>query len=624
MLATGGSSRYRIGPLLADKEQNMAYKVNYRDIEFNLFDYLQVQTLGETERFQGFGKDDFSAILSEALKFAQKEIAPLNKAGDDIGCKLEDDKVITPPGYKEAYKKFAANGFLAMDVPSTYGGSNLPMAITNACGEFFVGSCIAFSMYPGLSRGAAHLIETFGGDAMAKKYVPNMYSGVWGGTMCLTEPQAGSAVGDITTSAVKTGDAYKIKGQKIFISSGDHDICENIIHLVLARVEGDPAGTKGISLFVVPKFRINEDGGVGKANDVKTVNIEHKMGIKGSSTCTLTFGDHDDCIGFLLGQQCKGMSMMFQMMNEARLAVGLQGQSNAAAAYEAALDYSKERTQGGNKLILEYPDVRRMLLTQKAYAEGMRALLSYSAFQYDLAENLKDEAKRTYARNRLDLLVPVCKAYCSDMGFKVTELALQTYGGYGYICEYPVEQYLRDTKIASIYEGTNGIQALDLIGRKLGIQGGLLFREFYEELNAYCGTHQENPAFKSEVANLKKALDDLGQVTMKFGEWAMSKNYDMPQLHAVSYLYNLGDIMVSFLLLDHAMLALKQLEKIWQEKNAGDEAAKSKICEEDDEARFLESKVKTARFFNHQILPGTKARSRAILSGDESVFKIRF
>lgn len=346
----------------------MTYKVNERDMNFNLFEYLKIQDLGETDRYQGFGQAEFQAIVTEALKFAQKEIAPLNKPGDEIGCKMEGDRVITPPGYKEAYQAYAANGFLAMDVPATFGGSNLPMVITGACNEFFVGACIAFTMYPGLTRGAAHLIETFCDEALAKKYVPKMYGGQWGGTMCLTEPQAGSAVGDISTSATPEGDHYKIKGQKIFISSGDHDITENIIHLVLARVDGDPAGTKGISLFVVPKFRVNEDGSLGESNDVKTVNIEHKMGIKGSSTCTLTFGDNDHCIGYMVGKQAKGMSMMFQMMNEARLLVGLQGQAGAAAAYECALQYAHERTQGDNKLIVEYPDVRRMLITQKAYA----------------------------------------------------------------------------------------------------------------------------------------------------------------------------------------------------------------------------------------------------------------
>lgn len=601
----------------------MSYKVNYRDIEFNLFDYLKVEDLGQTERFQGYGKEDFKAILAEGLKFAQKEIAPLNKKGDDIGCRMEGESVITPPGYKEAYQAFAANGFLAMDVPTTYGGSNLPMVITNACAEFTVGACIAFSMYPGLSRGAGHLIEVFAEKEFADLFVPNMYSGKWAGTMCLTEPQAGSAVGDITTTAVKTEEGYKIKGQKIFISSGDHDITENIIHMVLARVEGDPPGTKGISLFIVPKFRVNPDGSLGKANDVKTVNIEHKMGIKGSSTCTLTFGDNDQCIGYLCGKQAKGMSMMFQMMNEARLAVGVQGQATAAAAYEAALDYAKERTQGGSKLIIEYPDVRRMLITCKAYAEGLRALLLYSCYNYDRTNTIQDETKRSRYHNRLDFLVPVCKAYCSDMGFKVTELALQVYGGYGYITEYPVEQYLRDTKIASIYEGTNGIQALDLIGRKLGINQGQLFRELYEDLTTFCGQNSEHPAFKEEVASLKKATDDLGQVTMKFGEWAMGKNYDMPQLHAVSYLYNVGDVVVSWLLLDQAFLALKMLEEIWTKLGATDEATKSKICEEDEEARFLEGKVKTARFFIHNILPGAKARTKTILTGDDSALKIR-
>jgi alkylation response protein AidB-like acyl-CoA dehydrogenase len=601
----------------------MSYKVNYRDIEFNLFDYLKVEELGQTERFQGYGKEDFKAILAEALKFAQKEIAPLNKKGDDIGCRMEGDSVLTPPGYKEAYQAFAANGFLAMDVPTTYGGSNLPMVITNACGEFTVGACISFSMYPGLSRGSGHLIEVFAEKELADLFVPNMYSGKWAGTMCLTEPQAGSAVGDITTTAVKTEEGYKIKGQKIFISSGDHDITENIIHMVLARVEGDPPGTKGISLFIVPKFRVHPDGSLGKSNDVKTINIEHKMGIKGSSTCTLTFGDNDQCIGYLCGTQSKGMSMMFQMMNEARLAVGIQGQATAAAAYEAALDYAKERTQGGSKLIIEYPDVRRMLITCKAYAEGLRALLFHSCYNYDRVNTIQDETKRSRYRNRLDFLVPVCKAYCSDMGFKVTELALQVFGGYGYITEYPVEQYLRDTKIASIYEGTNGIQALDLIGRKLAINQGQLFREFYEDLTTFCGQHADHPAFKEEVASLKKATDDLGQVTMKFGEWAMGKNFDMPQLHAVSYLYNVGDVVVSWLLLDQAALALKMLEEIWTKLGATDEATKSRICEEDDEARFLEGKVKTARFFIHNILPGAKARTKTILTGDESALKIR-
>ncbi|MCE9624873.1 MAG: acyl-CoA dehydrogenase [Deltaproteobacteria bacterium] len=602
----------------------MAYKVNYRDVEFNLFDYLKIQDLGQSEKYAGFGKEECSAILGEALKFAQKEIDPLFKKSDQVGCKHEGDKVTAPPGFKEAYHNFAANGFIGMDVPTTYGGMGLPVGLTMAATEFFVGSCIAFSMYSGLTRGSAHLIEAFGSEELAQRFVPNMYGGKWGGTMCLTEPQAGSAVGDLSTVAVKDGDQYKIKGTKIFISSGDHDLTENIIHLVLARVEGDPAGTKGISLFVVPKFRVNPDGSTGEWNDVKTVNIEHKMGIKGSSTCTLSFGDSGNCIGYMLGEQRRGMPMMFQMMNEARIACGLQGAAASSAAYESALDYAKVRTQGGKTLILDYPDVRRMLITMKAYTEGMRALLLYSANLDDKEVVEKDEATKEKYAGRLSLLTPVCKAYCTDMGFKVTELAMQVYGGYGYIAEYPVEQYMRDVKISSIYEGTNGIQALDLIGRKIGQKNGEYFRELYEEMNGFCTKQAAHPAFASEVGSIKKALDQVGQVTMKLAEWGMSGNVLSPQLHAMSYLYNLGDVFVSYLLTDQAVLALAKLEEIWKSQGADNEEKKSKICTENDEARFLEGKVKSARFFVANILPQATARTKAILADDQSPLKIRF
>ena len=602
----------------------MTYKANYRDIEFNLFDYLKVQDLAQTEKYAGMGRDEYSAILSESLKFALKEIDPLFKVSDEKGCKLVDGQVQTPPGFKEAYKNFAANGFLAMDVPTTYGGQGLPVCISMASSEFFVGSCVAFSMYPGLSRGAAHLIEAFGTEQLAQLFVPKVYSGQWGGTMCLTEPQAGSAVGDLSTTAVKEGDHYKIKGTKIFISSGDQDLTENIVHLVLARVEGDPAGTKGISLFAVPKIRVNSDGSLGQANDVKTDNIEHKMGIKGSSTCTLVFGDKDQCIGYMVGEQCRGMPMMFQMMNEARIACGMQGLATAATAYENALVYAKERVQGDNKLIIEYPDVRRMLITMKAYTEGMRALLLYAAYADDKhsAENNTEAKERN--KGRLEILTPICKAYCTDMGFKVTELAIQTYGGYGYIADYPVEQYMRDIKISSIYEGTNAIQALDLVGRKLTRKNGEYFRELYAELDAFCSQKAEHPAFKSEVANFKKAIDQLAQVSMKFAEWGMGGNFDMPQLHAVNYLYNFGDTLVAFLLLDQAILALEKLEGIWKDQKAENEEQKSKVCESNDEARFLEGKVKSARFFISSILPGATARTKVILSDDLSALKVRF
>ncbi len=602
----------------------MTYQVNFRDVEFNLFDYLKIQDLGRHEKYHGSGKDDFQAILKEALKFAVNEIDPLFKPSDQIGCRMENGKVLAPPGFRETYQHFASNGFIGMDVPHTYGGLGLPEVLTMACGEFFIGCSVAFSMYSGLSRGAAHLIETFATPDLAGRYVPKMYSGQWSGTMCLTEPQAGSAVGDLTTSAVKEGDHYKLKGNKIFISSGDHDLTENIIHMVLARIEGDPLGTKGISLFIVPKLRVNDDGSMGPSNDVKTVNLEHKMGIRGSSTASLSFGDNNDCIGYLIGEPRKGMPMMFQLMNEARIACALQGSAVAGTAYESALDYAKQRTQGGNTLIIEYPDVRRMLITMKAYVEGMRALLLYTSYLDDRATLEQDAELKEKYEGRLGLLTPVCKAYCTDFGFKVTELAMQVYGGYGYISEYPVEQYMRDVKISSIYEGTNGIQALDLIGRKLGQKNGQYFREFYEELDVFIARNNSHPAFTLELAGLKKSLDQLGQATMKIGEWAMGGNLLLPQLHAVAYLYNFGDVMLGYLLLDHAILALKMLEEIWRAQGADNEEKKSKICQENEEAKFLEGKVKAARYFISSLLPHAGARTRIILNEDPSALKIRF
>ncbi len=601
----------------------MPYRVNLRDVEFNLFEFLKIQELGERPRFAGFGKEEFRAILNEALKFSLKELDPLFKKSDEIGCKMQGERVLAPPGFKEAYHHFAANGFIGMDVPTTYGGQGLPESLTIACGEFFIGCCVGFSMYSGLSRGSAHLIETFATPELAALYVPKMYAGQWAGTMCLTESQAGSAVGDLSTTAVKEGDHYKIKGNKIFISAGDHDMTENIIHMVLARVEGDPPGTKGISLFVVPKLRVKADGTLGEGNDVKTVNLEHKMGIKGSATATLSFGDNNGCLGYLLGEQRKGMAMMFQMMNEARIACGLQGQAVAATAYECALDYAKQRVQGGNNFIISYPDVRRMLITMKAYAEGMRALLLYSSYIDDLAATEEDADKREKLEGRLGLLTPVCKAYCTDTGFEVTELAMQVYGGYGYIAEYPIEQYMRDVKISSIYEGTNGIQALDLVGRKLGQKGGQYFKELYEEIDGFLVKTATHPAFGVEAGNLKKSLDQLGQVAMKFAEWGMSGNTDYPQLHAVYFLKNFGDVLIGFLLLRHAVLALEMLEGIWKSQGADVEEKKAKICEENEEARFLEGKVKAARYFLNSLLPMAIARTKIILNEDASALKIR-
>jgi alkylation response protein AidB-like acyl-CoA dehydrogenase len=581
----------------------MNYKVDKRDVDFNLMEWLNVADICAWDAYKDHSAEMYQMILDEALKFSLNEVSPLNKVGDEEGCRLEGGQVYTPKGFKEAYAKFAQNGFVGLDVPTTYGGQNLPSLVFNAVYEVFNGANVPFTMYAALTRGSAFLIETFNMDKkLADLFCEKMYTGVWTGTMCLTEPGAGSAVGDLRTSAKKNDDGtYNITGSKIFISSGDHDLTDNIVHLVLARVEGDAPGTKGISLFVVPKIWVNEDGSLGEANDVKVVNIEHKMGIKASSTCTLSFGDEGKCRGYLLGEQSKGMKYMFQMMNEARLLCGAQGQSIAGTAYENAKDYAKERVQWGDHVLTDFPDVRRMLVTCKAFVEGMRGMLNYTSYQMDIAEHHPDETTKARAKNRTDLLTPICKAYCSDFGFKVTELAIQIYGGYGYCSEYPVEQYMRDVKISSIYEGTNGIQALDLVGRKMTINGGALVQEFYEDLSAFTAEHAEHAELKDEMAALKGALDTVGQVGMQFAQWGMGDDKNKVLLGATPYLEMCGHVMMAYVLLSQSVVAHEKAD-------SGDE--------------FYKNKIKTARFFVRNILPKVRMLSKAILSGDESALEI--
>lgn len=582
----------------------MAYLVNERDIEFTLFEWLNLGELTKYEDYKEQSVELYKMVLTEALKFARSELEPLNKSGDQTGCRIENGKVITPPGFKEAYKKFAENGFISIDVPTTYGGQDLPMGLCSTVTEFFSGSNQAFCMYGGLTRGAAHLIETFMPKEFAGHFCPKMYGGEWSGTMCLTEPGAGSAVGDLKTTARKNQDGtYSITGSKLFISGGEHDLTDNIVHMVLARVEGDPQGTKGISLFIVPKIWVSPDGNMGEPNDVSCVNIEHKMGIKGSSTCTLNFGENGKCRGYLIGVQREGMKLMFQMMNEARLLVGLQGLGQGAAAYEQAVAYAMDRVQGMNTRIIDYPDVRRSLAICRSLVEGIRGMIAYTGKQIDISKKSKDEVERQRAQNRADLLTPICKAFSTDTGFWITELAMQVYGGYGYISEYPIEQYMRDVKISSIYEGTNGIQALDLIGRKLAIKNGELFREFYEDLSAFVSENEAHAELSAEVGELKKSIDAVGQVAMKFAEWGMSGDRITPQLGAVPFLEMCSYTMVAYVLISQAVLAQKKI-------NEGSKDV------------FYTNKIHTARFFVNNLLPNVRMYSKSILTGDKSAMEI--
>lgn len=582
------------------------YHVDERDLEFNLFEQHKITDLLGFERYKDFNEDLFKMVVTEGVKFAKNELDPIWASGDREGCQFNNGEVKAPKGYKECFKKIAENGFLAVDIPTTYGGQGLPIMLNSAIYEVFTGSNTSMTLYFGLTRGSSFLIESFGTKELAEKFCAKMYAGEWGGTMCLTEPQAGTAVGDLKTTAKENGDGtYSIVGNKIFITSGEHDLTDNIIHLVLARVEGDAPGTKGISLFVVPKLWVNDDGSLGDKNDVSCVNIEHKMGIHASPTCSLNFGENGKCRGYLVGEQGKGMKYMFQMMNEARLLCGVQGQATAATAYENAVRYSKERIQGNNTHIIDYPDVRRGLGLCRSWVEGMRSLLIYTGRQLDIAEYHADEDARKHAQNRSDLLTPICKAYCSDFGFKVTEIALQLYGGYGYVSEYPMEQYMRDVKIASIYEGANGIQALDLMGRKLALNNGELFREFYEDLSAFAGNHEAHEVLAEQVGAFKKAVDTVGQVAMKFAEWGMGGDRQRPMMGATPFLEMVGHATLGYLLIEQAVIAHDKI------KNGQDDA-------------FLRDKIRTAKFFVAHTLPLVQMRAKEILSGDLSAMEMEF
>ena len=582
------------------------YKVDERDVQFNLFEYLNIGALSEYERFKDYNEEVYKMVVTEALKFAKNELDPLYVSGDREQCQINDGVVSAPKGYLEAYKKMGENGFIGIDTPVTYGGQGLPVAMATAVGEFMIGANVAFSLYSGLTRGSSYLIENFGTEELAKRYCEKMYNGTWTGTMCLTEPQAGTAVGEVKTVAKLNDDGtYNVVGNKLFITGGDHNLTENIIHLVLARVEGDAPGTKGLSLFIIPKVWVNDDGSLGDSNDVNCVNIEHKMGIKASATCTLNFGENGKCRGYLLGEQTKGMRIMFKLMNEARLMTGMQGMAIAGSAYENSLTFAKERIQGGDTAIVDYPDVRRNLTLSRAYAEGMRALLYYTGKCIDLSEVHPDEEQREYYLNRVDLLTPICKAYCTDVGFKVTELAIQIHGGYGYCSEYPVEQHMRDVKIASLYEGTNGVQAMDLMGRKLALKNGQLFREYYEEVTKFATQHEGHATLSTEIASLKKAMDTVAQVAMKIAEWGMGGDKEKCLMSATPFLELCGHATLGYLLLDQAVLAAKT------------------IADGKDEA-FYRNKVRTAKFFAYHIMPGVQMRAKEILSEDMSAMEMEY
>jgi alkylation response protein AidB-like acyl-CoA dehydrogenase len=585
------------------------FNANTRDIHFVLFEQLKIQeTLAEFEELSDWDEDMYKSVLESALELCNELLWPCNATGDAEGCSLDEEGNVTvPKSFEPAWQALCDGGWIGVTADPKYGGIGLPTPMGAACGEMLTGANPSLSMYMGLTRGVANLVLEFGDDWMKDLFAEKLFSGAWGGTMCLTEAGAGTDVGNNRCKATATDEegVYHLKGEKIFISCGDHQLSENILHLVLARVPGAPEGSKGLSIFLVPKFHWTD----GSRNDAKVVGIEHKMGINASATTTIALGSEGECKGWIVGEEGQGMPIMFHLMNEARIAVSVQGLATASAAYLNALSYTKERIQGGagSKAvpIVHHPDVRRMLMDMKCSTEAMRSLLFTLALRWDLSVRLKDSDPAASERhhNYVDLLTPVAKAHCSDVGFDVTVTAIQCFGGYGFIREYPAEQHCRDVKIASIYEGTNGIQAIDLLGRKLRTQNGILLMQWLDEANTRFEAAKAAGGFEKEVAALEKARDTMGACAMHLGQLGMGDNTRAALLHATPFLQVVGHLVLGMHCLDQAVIA------------------KAKLAEgghSDSDTAFYKGKLLNLSFYVNNTLPKAVALSKTIRSGDES------
>jgi len=595
------------------------YKSNLRDISFLLFEQFKLDQLLGKAPYGNWGKEEVLAVLEEAYGWAQKHLGPYNRSGDEEGCRLVDGQVHTPAGFKGAWKALYEAGWRTLAVEEDHGGQAGPFSLAIMVEEFLSGANTSFNMYPALTHGAAEVILAFGTPEQKAGYVPNMLNGKWAGTMCLTEPHAGSDVGSATTTASRRSDGkYDIRGVKIFISGGDHDLTDNIVHMVLARTPDAPPGTKGLSLFIVPKRRPD-----GSSNDVTVGSIEHKMGIRASATAVLNFGDSGGCIGELIGTaEQKGMSQMFHLMNFARIGVGIQSLAIASSAYLNALDYARERKQGSSIKqwkdataprvpIIEHPDIRRMLLDMKARVEGLRALAVKLTMHVDQANMIEktggDKALAEYHTGQVDLLVPLVKAYGSDQAFQICATAIQVYGGAGYLKDWPVEQYCRDSKIFSIYEGTNHIQAMDLVGRKLMQRGGANVQAFGKDVGAFVAANKQHPVFKDAIAVLAQAMEALTGTGGRFMQWFGGGKLEIVPAVANRFLEMMSETTVGWLLLEAAVIS--------------DAAAAALPAGHPDHA-FYEGKRFAALYFAYNVLPGVAAKAQMIAREDRTALDI--
>src|SRR5262245_7932311 len=588
------------------------YKAPVDEVLFLLNDVFQISRYNNLPGFADASPDLIEPILAEAAKLCEQVVQPLNLPGDREGCtRHADGRVTTPKGFKDAYKQYADGGWMGISAPTEFGGQGLPGTMTTIANEMLTSASMGFAMYAGLTQGAIAAILHHGSPEQKAAYLPGMVAGRWTGTMNLTEPHCGTDLGLLRTKAVKQGDgSYKITGTKIFISAGEHDLSENIIHLVLARIEGAPAGTRGISLFIVPKFLPKPDGTPGARNAVSCGSIEEKMGIHANSTCVMNY---DGATGFLIGEENRGLNAMFVMMNHARLGVGVQGLAVSEVAYQNAATYARDRLQGraltGAKFadkpadpIIVHPDVRRMLMTMRAFNEAARALVVWTALQADIANRSPDEKARQAADDHMGLLTPVIKAMLADQGFANTVMAQQVYGGHGYIAEHGMEQFVRDARISMIYEGANGIQGLDLVGRKLPKDGGRAMQAFFGEVQGYVKAHGDD-AMKPFVGPLTTALGHLQQATM----WLMQNALAKPE--------NGGAAATDYL----GLFGLCALGYMWCRMV---ESAQATIAAGDGAAERLKGKLVTGRFFMERMLPETATHLARIQAGAASTMEL--
>ncbi|MFT5658886.1 MAG: alkylation response protein AidB-like acyl-CoA dehydrogenase [Gammaproteobacteria bacterium] len=585
------------------------YRAPVKEMQFVINELAVLSTLGKLADFEDASPDLVEAVLEQAAKFAEEVIAPLNQPGDEHGTFIEDGKVVSPPGFAEAFRQFGDNGWQGIKQPTEFDGQGLPNLVHSAVTEMWNSSNIALALCPLLTSGAIEAIYAHASDELKRQYLSKMVAGEWTGTMNLTEPQAGTDLAAVRTRAIPEGDHYRISGQKIFITWGEHELTENIVHLVLARLPDAPEGVKGISLFLVPKFLLNEDGSPGQRNDLKVVSLEHKLGIHASPTCVMSYGDNDGAVGYLIGKENNGLACMFTMMNNARHEVGMQGVGLSERAYQAALSYAQDRVQGyahGSServTIIHHPDVRRILMQMRSLSEAGRAFGYVTASMTDLAHHADSAEDRSKYQRRLDLYIPIIKAWCTEMAQEVTYLGVQVHGGMGFIEETGAAQYMRDARILTIYEGTTGIQALDLMGRKMWRDRGQGMGELIAEMEAFGTTmNNQGDEFSRIKSGINRALDGLKETTQWFFEHAADDPYLAGSI-GVNYLMLAGNVIGGWLMAQSAVAAQRHID-------AGDDDA------------FYRNKISTAVFYVEHILPRSEGLQRTVQAGSNSTMAI--